>query len=349
MLVGIHVDPDKAVRKDLERYGRILDFNGINHMRLDVCKPDFWDKLRQLDLFIFHWGGTARQHQLAPTILFTVENVLGIPCYPNIVTWWNYDDKVRGYYLLKQYSAPVIPTWIFWDKEGALSWLESTSFPVVFKLKSGASSENVFLVDNKRYARKLVRRMFGRGLVSGQVPGYLSLRRKDLGFYRTVRHYFGDVLRKWGVNQSNPSTWLHKDYALFQRFMPDNSFDTRITIVGERAFASRRHVRRNDFRASGSGNDDWSQDDIDRRCITLAFDVSKRIGFQCMSYDFLYDEQKQPLISEMSYTSPDWTVWSCPGYWDENLGWHEGHFWPQYCILADVLRIPSLKQPDMLR
>ncbi len=94
-----------------------------------------------------------------------------------------------------------------------------------------------------------------------------------------------------------------------------------------------------DFRASGSGNADWSQKDIDNRCIKLAIETSKRNGFLCMSYDFLFDEQGNPLISEMSYTSPDWSVWSCPGYWDQNLGWHEGHLWPEYCILSDLLSL----------
>jgi glutathione synthase/RimK-type ligase-like ATP-grasp enzyme len=157
------------------------------------------------------------------------------------------------------------------------------------------------------------------------------------------------MLRQWRVKEPYPYAWLHKDYILFQQFLPNNLFDTRITIIGKRAFTSRRHVRRNDFRSSGSGNDDWNQDNIDPGCINLAFEVSKRLGFQCMSYDFLYDEHKQPLISEISYTSPDWTIWSCPGYWDEMMGWHGGHLWPQYCILSDVLKIPDLKQPEMAR
>ena len=347
MVIGIYADPDKAIREDLDRYEQILDFNGINHITLDVSKPDFWSELRRLDLFIFHWGGTVRQHQLAPTILHMVENVMGIPCYPNFVTWWNFDDKIRGYYLLKQHSFPAIPAWVFWNEAEARAWLETAVLPVVFKLKSGASSQNVFLVKDRAYAKKLIRKMFGSGILSGHVPGYLSLRRMDFGPYSTTRRYCGDLLRQWGVMQPSPYTWLHRDYTLFQQFLPNNSFDTRITIIGRKAFASRRHVRRNDFRASGSGNDDWSQDNVDRRCITLAFEISQRIGFQCMSYDFLYDEHKQPLISEISYASPDWTVWSCPGYWDENMGWHEGHLWPQYCILSDVLKIPGLKQPDM--
>ena len=68
-----------------------------------------------------------------------------------------------------------------------------------------------------------------------------------------------------------------------------------------------------------------------------------------MGYDILYDEHREPMISEVSYTCPDWTLWNCPGYWDESLNWHAGHLWPQYCILADALKRPDLKPIEMSR
>jgi len=38
-------------------------------------------------------------------------------------------------------------------------------------------------------------------------------------------------------------------------------------------------------------------------------------------------------------------VHQCTGYWDKDLNWHEGHFWPQFCQLQDLLNMPELKQP----
>ena len=63
-----------------------------------------------------------------------------------------------------------------------------------------------------------------------------------------------------------------------------------------------------------------------------------------MAYDFLYDYNKQPIINEFSCQFVDSAIYSCPGYWDENLNWHEGHFWPQYCQLQDLLDKPNLIQ-----
>jgi hypothetical protein len=65
-----------------------------------------------------------------------------------------------------------------------------------------------------------------------------------------------------------------------------------------------------------------------------------------MDYDLLYDIRNKPVINEFSCQFVDWIVHLCPGYWDENLNWHEVHFWPQYCQLQDLLDKPNLIQPE---
>jgi glutathione synthase/RimK-type ligase-like ATP-grasp enzyme len=348
MIVGIHIDPGGGFSKPLERYETILDHNGIDHVRLSADQPDFWDRVAKLDLFIFHWIGTYNSHQLAPTILPIVENIMKIPCFPSSVTWWHYDDKIREHYLLQRYKFPIVPSWIFWNKEIACQWLQDAQLPLVFKLKGGASSINVVLVKDKNYANHLINKMFGEGIMSGYVPGTMSLRLNDQGFYKLTKRLIVDkLLTKIHMKRKSPLEIAHRNYVYFQKYLPGNNFDTRITIIGKRAFMARRFNRKDDFRASGSGNADFDQKEIDLRCIKIAYEISKHMDFQMMSYDFLYDENKQPLVSEVSYTSPDWTVWSCPGYWDDNLLFHAGHYWPQYCILSDMLRLPSLKQPEM--
>ena len=73
-----------------------------------------------------------------------------------------------------------------------------------------------------------------------------------------------------------------------------------LTIIGNRAFANRRFVRKNDFRASGSGNADFNKNLIDLRFIKIAFEISKELKFQSMAYDFLLNENNQPEICEIS-------------------------------------------------
>ena len=62
-----------------------------------------------------------------------------------------------------------------------------------------------------------------------------------------------------GTGESFPRRFeLQRDYLLVQEFLPGNGFDTRITVIGNRAFGFRRFNRPDDFRASGSGRIDWN-------------------------------------------------------------------------------------------
>jgi len=130
-----------------------------------------------------------------------------------------------------------------------------------------------------------------------------------------------------------------KMLVIFQKYLANNTYDTRITVIGDRAFGYRRFVRKNDFRASGSGNFNTTPGEIDTQCLTTAFSISERLGFDTMAYDFIYDETGKVFITEMSYCFVDWMVQSCPGYWDKGLEWHEGNFWPQRFQLEDFLGV----------
>ena len=74
-----------------------------------------------------------------------------------------------------------------------------------------------------------------------------------------------------------------KTTVLFQEFLPCNDFDTRITVIGNRAFGFRRFNRANDFRASGSGKIDYDPKNIAPEMVQLAFDVTRRLNVQSCS------------------------------------------------------------------
>jgi glutathione synthase/RimK-type ligase-like ATP-grasp enzyme len=285
---------------------------------------------------------------MAHTIIPIVEQEMGIKCFPDLATCWHYDDKIRQYYILKQHGFPAIESWVFWNKKKALEWIETASFPLVFKLKSGSASHSVLLVQSKRRAAKLIRKMFGKGTVTGNIGGWKDARAQDTSLFKALRRKGGEIVRKLKRQEASYFWQKNKNYALFQKFLPDNKYDTRVVVIGKRAFAFRRFNRKNDFRASGSNNKDLNPDSIDREFLKLAFVISTKLKFQCMAYDFLYDENKLPQVVEMSYTFPDTTIPHCPGYWDDKLVWHKGKNWAQYFQLMDLLNMPGLKQPPDL-
>jgi hypothetical protein len=345
MMVGFHKPFFKGYSAYIERFEKILDYNGIGHIRLECDDPDFWSQATSLDLFVFWWRHDNGDWRLANSLIPIIESKMGVKCLPDVSTCWTYDDKIRQFYLLRHHGFPVVDSWVFWDKQKALDWAETADLPLVFKLTGGAGSENVSLVRNRDRAAKLIRRMFGQGIQSTRIP-WGNTRWRDFNLKKEVRHWVADRLRELrGVPL--PDLDLHKNYAYFQRFLPGNEYDTRITVIGNRAFGFRRYTRDGDFRASGSGKIDYATDGVDKRFIQLALQISRKMQFQSMAYDFLYDEKRGPAICEISYNFVDEAVYACPGYWDDSLDWHEGNWWPQYFQLMDALGLRELKQPNL--
>jgi hypothetical protein len=187
--------------------------------------------------------------------------------------------------------------------------------------------------------------MFRTGISSNGIPVAGNLKFHD---FKTFARKIGGPLY-YRLKGQEPDRWTReKGYALFQKFLPGNKFDTRITTIGGRAFGYRRFVRKNDFRASGSGQFDPDPGQVDPRCVRIALEISGKLKFQTMTYDFLFDENNEPHFCEISYTYTDWMVHACPGFWDTEMNWHPGHYWPQYFHLMDALEIRDLKQHDII-
>jgi glutathione synthase/RimK-type ligase-like ATP-grasp enzyme len=320
------------------KYFEILNDNGIPLTTIDISSPSLISQLSGFSHVLFRWSHYDSDRQMALTLIPVMES-LGIKCFPGSATCWHYDDKIRQAYLLEAKGYPFTRSWVFWDRVAALAWLKEAAYPVVFKLKAGAGSTNVVLVRSCEQGAALVRKMFSTGVSSGLIPDEGNVRWIDKGIAGAIRYPLGVIKRKLLGREITPFWQKQKNYALFQRFLPGNEFDTRVTVIGGRAFAFRRFTRKEDFRASGSGLINYDMTAIDKRCIEIALKISREMSFQSMAYDFLFNENGAPEICEISYTYQDRAVHNCPGYWDEQLSWHEGHFWPQYFQLVDLLGV----------
>lgn len=333
----------------MEVYFRILEHNGIPYQRMLLADPLFWEKVRDLDVFIYKWGHQDKYRQIAETILPLIESQLKIKCFPDQNTCWHYDDKIRQYLLLKEHGFPAAESFVFWDKPSALAWAYCTEYPVVFKLKGGAGSLNVLLIKNKEQAAGLIRRMFEHGVRQGAFGTRHFLRTYNYSLIKISRSAAKRIGKKLLGRYEEPFYITHRNYAYFQKYYPGNEFDVRVTTAGNRVHAFRRFVRKNDFRASGSHDWDIDPEKIDQKLLRIALDISATLGFQAMAYDFVYDRNGEPRIIEMSYLYggagfPDFMN----GYWDANLERHEGRFWPQYFELMDLLGKPDLRLPEGL-
>lgn len=322
MKIGI-----QSIPKGFEtRWVEYCEESNIVYKLIDVYRNDVLDQLRDCDAFMWHTDHLNRKdYQVAKRLLTAIEHS-GKVCFPSIYENWHYDDKVAQKYLLEAIDAPLIPSYVFFEEKEALEWAADAKWPKVFKLTGGAGSSNVKLIHSKNEAKKVIRRSFGKGFLAFDQRKYIleesfAKFRKHKSLWRLFKglRYLLKPLNKNWVNH------IEKDYVYFQEFMPNNDFDLRLVVVNqERIFGLKRHNRKGDFKASGSGNMDFLNNDVDRSILQLSIDVARKLKMNSVAYDIVFDKNEEPVIIEITYAYSTSAYEKCPGYWDENLNWVDG-------------------------
>lgn len=321
-----------------KRWIDYCESKGIPYKLVDAYSNDIIEQTSDCDCFLWHHSHSHPKDILfAKQLLFSLE-AKEIKVFPNYYTAWHFDDKVGQKYLLEAIKAPLVKSYVFYSKVEALAWLETTSFPKVFKLRGGAGAKNVKLVKTKRDAKKLISKAFGKGFrqyepISNLKERWRLYKKKQTNFYNV----FKGVLRFFKEPEYSKTIGYERGYIYFQDFIPNNNSDTRVIVIGNRAFAVKRMTRDNDFRASGSGVKKYERENIDLRTVKMSFDIAKRLKSDSIAFDFVFDVNNTPLIIEICYAFAIEFYDPCPGFWDEKLKWHEGEFIPQNWMIEDLM------------
>lgn len=322
MKIAIHHRPGSFSDRWIEYCKRQnVDFKIVNAYDSNIV-----EQIGDCDAFMWHHHQSLMADSLFARQLIYALETRGIVCFPNSNTTWHFDDKVGQKYLLEAIDAPLVPSYVFYSSKEALAWVSNAAFPKVFKLRGGAGAINVSLVHSVGEARKLINRAFGKGFNQSRFKTLLS---ENLRKFREGKMTFLAVIRSVGAYYLKPSEFHRlsspeRGYVYFQDYIPNNSFDIRVCIVGNKAFALKRMVRKNDFRASGSGNIIYDKDQIDERCVRLAFEINQKLKTQSIAFDFVFDRNNNPLIVEISYGFATKVYDKCEGWWDKEMNWHPG-------------------------
>lgn len=321
-----------------DRWIAYCQAKGIDYKPVNCYANDIIEQLKVCDALMWHFSqNSPGDFLLAKQLIYSVE-AAGKRVFPDFHTAWHFDDKVGQKYLLEAIGAPLAPTWVFYDKRQALDWAKTTVYPKVFKLRGGAGSQNVHLAHSQKEAKHLIRIAFGRGFPVYDARGSLKERWRK---FRLGKGSTKDVL-KGMVRFVVPPPYAQvkakgKGYVYFQEFIPNNDHDIRVVVIGNKAFAIKRMVRKNDFRASGGGEILYEKALFNEKDIRLAFEIHDKLKSQCTAMDFVYDKG-EPKIVEISYGFSPEGYDPCPGYWDKNLNWHEGKFDPYGWMVEEVMK-----------
>lgn len=320
-----------------DRWIRYCQDHNIDYKIVDCYQSDIIQQLFDCDVLMWHFNHKSpKASKFAKQLLFSVQ-ASGKKVFPDFNTMWHFDDKVGQKYLLESLDAPLAPSYVFYSEKDAINWTFHTSFPKVFKLRNGAGSDNVKLIRSQEQAITLIKKAFRRGF--RQYDGWSNLqerfRKYRLG-KTSAWNVMKGILRLFRKTEYARVTGKEIGYVYFQDFIPGNDHDIRVIVIGDKAFAIKRMVRKDDFRASGSGFILYEKEHFDEETIRLSFDISDKLGSQCMAYDFVFLDKK-PMIVEISYGFAMEGYDDCSGYWDKQLKWHEGKFNPYGWMVEDVI------------
>lgn len=319
------------------RWAAYCDSHNVAYKRVNCHASNLIEQLKDCKVLFWHHNhGSSKDLLIAKPILFALEHA-GIKVFPNFKTGWHFDDKVSQKYLFEALRIPHVKTEAFVQKKDAMEFLKHSSFPVVFKLKRGAGSKNVQLVRNFSSGKKLVSKAFGKGFRPIDARGFLQ---DTFSKFLKGKNSFVQLLKAfahlWVPFELEKSVGREKGYVYFQEFIPNNDFDIRVIVIGNRAFAIKRLVRENDFRASGSGSILYEKDEFNDETIKFAFEISEKFDSDCIAYDFVYKNDK-PLLVEISYGFAAAGYDACTGYWDNELNWYPGSFDPYGWMIEKVM------------
>ena len=334
MKIAIHQQRDDFSSKWIE----YCKNNQINYTIVNCYDSDIIHQLNDCDALMWHFSQiNPKDFLFAKQLIFALQSV-GKRVFPDFYSAWHFDDKVGQKYLLEAIDAPLVPSYVFYDKQEALEWTQKTNFPKVFKLRSGAGSSHVKLARDKSQAKKLVKKAFSSGF--SQYDKLANV--KDRWYkYRNGNNGFWDVtkgiLRFFKATEFSRIAGPEKGYVYFQDFILDNDSDIRVIVIDGKAFAIKRLVRKGDFRASGSGHVLFERHHFDEHTIRLSFEIAEKINSQCLAIDYVYQDGN-PLVVELSFGFIKEVYYHCEGYWDRSLNWHEGAFDAQGWMVEQLFK-----------
>ena len=334
MKIAIHSNPISYSNK----WESFCREKNIPYKIVNCYSTDIINEISDCDVLMWHFHHQSSKDILvAKQILFAFQ-LSGKKVYPDVNTFFFFDDKVGQKYMLEAIGAPLVPSYVFVEKEKALKWINENTFPKVFKLRKGSGSANVRLVKTKKQANNLVSKAFRTGF--RQYNPWIGLKER----YRLFvlgKTDFTDLMEGLGrfiiKTRFEKIVGNERGYVYFQDFIPDCQFDIRITVVWDKCFAFKRKTRDKDFRASGSHQEIYSIEGIPKEAVQLSFNISEKLKLQTAAFDFLLNKEGIPLITEVSYAF-GWDDGDCFGYWDTDLNWHDGDFNPFGYMIENVLK-----------
>lgn len=314
-----------------------LDYEIINLFEVE----DIVSTLKRFDILLWHFGQYHYQSMLIARYVINVAQFLGLKVFPNFDDAWHFDDKVAEMLILEAVDAPMPKSFLFFSKQELEKSVENRriTFPIVAKLRSGSGSHNVKLIKSKSQLMAYANKMFGKGFKPAPSLLYKTSSNvrsaHDWETFKAKAKRAPEFLRTLRGAKKFPN---EKGYVYLQEFIPNDGYDLKIVVVGDKLSYFMRPIRSHDFRASGGGTFQYDNSKITNQIIESAFRVAKCLNLQCTGFDYVVDNRTGlGKIVEMSYGFSHTAIEGASGYYTIDCQWHPGKFNAPEEILKNLI------------
>lgn len=304
----------------------VCNKNNIDYGIIDPYAYDVIDQLSHYDALVWGFQNYLHADLMEARSILHVAEKMGLKVYPDINTAWHFDDKIAETYALQGVGAPIPQSYMFYSQAEACRFFDSyTDYPIVAKLRCGSGASNVRLIHNAAEGHKYAATMFGPGLDPSP-----SLRYKAFSKLQSSHNFSTLVKRIKKIPVFLRTRRAAKEmprecgYVFLQEFIPNNGYDIKVAVVGEKLLFFTRAVRKGDFRASGGGEISYRHNLLTPQIIESAFSTADKLGAQCMGFDYVVDSATgQGKIIEMCYGFDFDLAVGGGGYYTRNGEWVE--------------------------
>jgi len=189
-----------------------------------------------------------------------------------------HNNKGFQEFVRQKYDITSLDSHYFGTLEELLCIIDNIEFPVVLKGIEGSGSQNVELCKDKYQLISRIKKY------SRCESYFFSYAKKMLKRFVYVKKY--DF-------ENSMESLNYKNFVL-QKFIPGMKNDWKVLIFNDKYYVLKRIVKRNDFRASGSGYFVWEE--VKLSLLDFCSGIREKFNVPWISLDICFFENKYHLI-----------------------------------------------------
>ena len=308
--------PRFGIVKDYEpyprwtKYCRFFENNLFEYGFYDIHAHDWVKGAEPYDIIVGIWSCYLYDLQELRDKYYFLETHLGKRTYPSTGHALLYEDKRLEAYLAELHGIPFAKAYVSYDRDDALRLADSMPYPVISKIIPSSGSMGMELVRSPAQCRKIVERVFSR-----------NGRKSHVNYFR------------------------QKNSVYFQEYIPNDGYDIRVIVIGERAFGYYRRVLPGDFRASGMGLEEKRA--LPFEAMQVARRLYKAVQSPMLAVDMVHGLDGQYRVIEYSpvcqveYPDQQLQIDGVSGAYvfedDDTYHFQKGVWWPHELSLREFL------------